>query len=90
MLEVNTTAQFRLDLCLCHTGGCQLELLQAAVDILRIPGPLTPEPVGHHLSGRYGGFRVYHVLPDWLLIYCKEGKALYLTRTGKHSVLFGG
>ena len=46
----------------------------------------------HNLSGEYEGTREYHVAPDWLLVYDKDGDAqtgtLTLIRPGSHSELF--
>ena len=44
----------------------------------------------HSLSGQYVGFKEYHILPDWLLVYRIENDnlILFLSRTGSHSDLF--
>jgi len=90
MLKVNTTSRFRRDLRFCRKRGCQLDLLQAVIDILRIPQVLPPDNRDHNLSGHYAGFRECYILPDWLLIYRIAGNTLYLCRTGTHSALSGG
>jgi len=69
--------------------GYNMELLQAAVDTLRIPAPLPEKNKDHALSGNWSGFQECHILPDWLLIYRIAGDELYLARTGTHADLFG-
>jgi mRNA interferase YafQ len=42
----------------------------------------------HKLVGNYEGFWECHIEPDWLLVYEKTEKDIFLTRTGTHSDLF--
>jgi mRNA interferase YafQ len=65
-----------------------MELLQRAVDILRIPDQLPPKNRDHSLTGDYVGHRECYLSPDWLLIYKQDGEELLLYRTGTHSDLF--
>ena len=88
MLELNATTSFKKDYRRCVRRGCDMALLSAVVDTLRIPEPLPPEYRDHPLSGNYVKHRECHILPDWLLIYRVSGKQLYLDRTGTHADLF--
>lgn len=89
MLKLNTSAKFKRDLKLCIKRGYDMELLYAAVNILRIPAPLPEKNKDHRLTGNWIGHQECHILPDWLLIYRVSNGELYLVRTGTHSDLFG-
>lgn len=88
MLNLSASTKFKKDYKLCIKRGYNPNLLQAAIDTLRIPAPLPPKNKDHGLSGNYMGCRECHILPDWLLIYRIEGENLYLVRTGTHADLF--
>ena len=89
MLKLNTSTKFRKDYKTCIKRGYNLELLEKAVETLRIPAPLPERNKDHALSGDWIGCQECHILPDWLLIYRVAGDELYLVRTGTHSDLFG-
>ena len=89
MLKVNTSAKFRRDLRICAKRGYDLQLLENAVNTLRIPAPLPAQNKDHPSSGNWKGHQECHILPDWLLIYRVSEANLYLARTGTHSDLFG-
>ena len=72
----------------CVKRRYDMELLQRAIDILRIPDQLPPKNRDHDLTGDYAGHRECHLSPDWLLIYKQSGEELLLYRTGTHSDLF--
>ena len=88
MLKLSATSQFSRDLKLCKKRNYDLELLNAVVDVLRIPAPLPPNNKDHNLIGNYKGKRECHITPDWLLIYVIKDDELLLYRTGTHSDLF--
>ncbi len=88
MLEVVENAQYRRDLRRCVKRGCNLDLLTAAVNTLRIPAALPPQNRDHTLFGNWAGHQECHLAPDGLLIYRVEGDELMLYRTGTHSDLF--
>lgn len=88
MLKVNSSGRFKKDLKLCKKRGYDLQLLEAAIDILRIPDQLPIQNKNHFLKGDYSGRRECHIAPDWLLIYEIYEDELYLERTGTHSDLF--
>ena len=89
MLNLSQSSKFKKDYKLCIKRGYDLNLLQAAVNTLRIPAPLLPKNKDHPLSGNHVGERECHITPDWLLIYRINDKELYLVRTGTHADLFG-
>lgn len=89
MLKLNKSVKFKKDYRLCIKRGYDLNLLQATVDTLRIPEPLSPKNKDHPLSGNHTGERECHIAPDWLLIYRINSDELYLIRTGTHADLFG-
>ena len=89
MLEVKQTVQFKRDLKLCAKRRYDLNLLIAAVDILRIPAALPPQYRAHSLSGDWVNHQECHIQSDWLPIYSVESNTLVLYRTGSHFDLFG-
>ena len=88
MLTVRYSTRFRRDFKVCVKRRYDMELLQRAIDILRIPDQLPPKNRDHDLTGDYAGHRECHLSPDWLLIYKQDGEELLLYRTGTHSDLF--
>lgn len=88
MLTVRYSTRFRRDFKLCVKRRYDMDLLQQAVDILRIPEHLPSKNRDHDLTGEYAGHRECHLSPDWLLIYKQDGDELLLYRTGTHSDLF--
>ncbi|MCX4340689.1 MAG: type II toxin-antitoxin system YafQ family toxin [Lachnospiraceae bacterium] len=88
MLKINSSGRFKKDLKLCQKRGYDLQLLEAVIDILRIPDQLPIQNKDHFLKGDYSGRRECHIAPDWLLIYEIYEDVLYLERTGTHSDLF--
>ena len=88
MLTVRYSTRFRRDFKVCVKRRYDMELLQRAIDILRIPDQLPPKNRDHDLTGDYAGHRECHLSPDRLLIYKQSGEELLLYRTGTHSDLF--
>jgi mRNA interferase YafQ len=88
MLDIRYSTKFKKDFKLCVKRHYKMDLLQTAIDTLRIPEPLPKQNKDHLLSGNYSGYRECHLEPDWLLIYRYEGNELLLGRTGTHSDLF--
>lgn len=87
MLKLNASTRFRRDYKLCVRRGCNMDLLQTAIDTLRIPSALPAKNRDHNLSGSHTGERECHITPDWLLIYRIKDNELYLIRTGTHADL---
>ena len=88
MLKLNASTKFKKDFKLCIKRGYDMDLLNDAIDTLRIPAPLPEKNKDHALSGNWSGFQECHILPDWLLIYRVAGDELYLARTGTHADIF--
>ena len=88
---VKVTTAFRKDYKLAIKRGMKMELLDAIIETLSMGDVLLPEYRDHELSGKWKGNRECHIQPDWLLIYRIDDTVLVLTltRTGKHSDLFG-
>lgn len=89
MLNVRYSSKFKKDFKPCVKQGYNLDLLQAAIDTLRIPAMLLPANKDHTLAGSWAGYRECHIQPDWLLVYRVESDELQLARTGTHADLFG-
>lgn len=88
MLDVRYSSIFKKDFKTCQERGYKLELLQAAIETLRIPAALPEKNKDHQLTGNYSGYRECHIEPDWLLVYKQTADELQLFRTGTHSDLF--
>ena len=90
MLKLNTSTQFKKDYKTCIKRHYKMDLLQAVVDVLRVPDALPQKNRDHSLTGNYTGCRECHIQPDWLLIYkiVRGTLILKLIRTGSHSDLF--
>ena len=88
MLDVRYSTKFKKDFKTCVKRHYKMELLQQAIDILRIPDTLPPKNRDHNLSGNYSKYRECHIEPDWLFIYRQENNELLLYRTGTHADLF--
>ena len=87
MLTLQTTGQFRKDEKLARKRGLDISLLKSVIQTLLEEKPLDPKHKDHPLVGNYAGFREYHILPNWLLIYTVDKGKLILTasRTGTHT-----
>ncbi len=55
MLKLSATTKFKHDRRLCMKRGYNMELLNAAVNILIIPSPLPPNNQDHLLNGKWAG-----------------------------------
>lgn len=65
------------------------ELLQEALDLLKVDAPLPAHYVDHPLTGEWIDHRDCHIRPDLVLIYRKpDDDSLELVRLGSHSELF--
>lgn len=89
MLKLNTSTQFKKDYKTCIKRQYKMDLLQAVVDVLRVPDALPQKNRDHSLTGNYIPHRECHIQPDWMLVYYQTETELYLYRTGTHSDLFG-
>ena len=89
--EIVWTTKFKKDYKLAIKRHLDIDLLD---DIIRAlsRGEILPEKnKDHELSGNWAGHRECHIPPDWLLVYRIEDDILVLTltRTGRHSDIFG-
>jgi mRNA interferase YafQ len=84
-----TSKAFERDIKRLRKRGKDLELLWPLIEAIRHDLPLEPRLRDHALTGEWQGFRDCHVAFDWVLIYRTDDEAVYLTRTGTHSDLFG-
>jgi mRNA interferase YafQ len=87
--SLSLTSRFKRDAKRIQRRGKDLETLYGIVERLQQGKRLEVKHKDHPLSGSLSGFRECHIEPDWLLLYCIEGKELILVRTGSHSDLFG-
>lgn len=88
MLNVTYSSKFKKDFKTCIKRHCKMDLLQQAIDTLRVPEKLPEKNKDHMLSGNFSSYRECHIEPDWLLIYQQTDTELFLYRTGTHSDLF--
>lgn len=83
------TKRFSRDVKRAKKRNRDLESLQNVIQMLQSVATLPPKYKPHPLKGKYSGFMEYHIETDWLLIWKEDREAIYLTRTGTHSDLFG-
>ena len=76
MLKLNTSTQFKKGYKTCIKRHYKMDLLQAVVDVLRVPDALPQKNRDHSLTGNYTGCR-------------QTDTELYLVATGTHADLFG-
>ena len=88
MLPIRPTSRFKKDLKKAVSQGRDLQKVQAELETLAIPEPLSPEFRDHKLKGKWRDFRECHIEPDWLLIYTISDFELRPVRLGTHSDLF--
>jgi mRNA interferase YafQ len=87
--DVVTSRASERDVKRIRKRGLDLEPLWDIVEALRLHRPLDARHHDHALKGDWKGFRDCHVQADWVLIYTLDEAAVYLTRTGTHSDIFG-
>jgi len=83
------TKRFSKDVKRAQKRNRDLESLQNVIQMLQSADTLPQKYKTHPLKGNYSGFMECHLEPDWLLIWKEHRDAVYLTRTGTHSDLFG-
>ena len=84
------TSRIKRQLGIAKKRGYDMRFFKDVVSKLANDMPLEARHRDHPLHGKWEGFREFHILPDWLLIYKIDGVRLilYLERTGTHSDLF--
>lgn len=88
MLEAKYQGGSKRDIKLVKKRGLDLALLQNVINLIMQEIPLPEKYRDHSLTGKWSGFREWHVQPDWFLIYRIEEGSLWLARTGTHNDLF--
>lgn len=89
MRPLITTKAFRRDYKrLSHSGACDRERLDFAIDNLLRNIPLPSSFHEHPLIGEWRGCLECHITPDCLLIYEQLEEGLKLYRLGSHAELF--
>jgi len=83
------TKRFSKDVKRAKKRNWELDSLQNVVQMLQSNSALPREYKPHPLKGSYSGYMECHLETDWLLIWKDDRDAVYLTRTGTHSDLFG-
>jgi mRNA interferase YafQ len=87
-MKIITTKQFLKDLKKQKNRSKDLSKLRTIIKKLSVNEKLSELYREHRLKGEFNDFWECHIEPDWLLIYKKTKKSLYLARTGTHSDLF--
>ncbi len=89
MRKIIESTQFKRDYKkIASSGRYSRDELLTVIDLLAHDKLLPVKLRDHALVGEWKGFRECHIRPDWLLIYQKIDKELFLARTGSHSELF--
>ncbi len=87
--KVHTSHKFDKDAALAVRRGKDTAKLRETIELLTSDQPLPDQLKDHPLKGPLKGYRDLHIEPDWLLIYKRDEKNLWLVRTGAHADLFG-
>jgi len=87
--KLKWTKAFSKDVKRAKRRNQNLVSLQKVIEMLQSDNTLPQAYKLHPLKGKYSGYMECHIEPDWLLIWKADGKNVYLTRTGRHSDLFG-
>lgn len=87
-MRVVQTTQFKKDIKKQRKRGSDLQKLKTVIDLLIASEPLPARNRDHALTGKWIGWRDYHLEPDWILIYKVTVDEILLGRTGNHSDLF--
>ena len=64
------------------------ELLKSVIEDLAKNKELNQKYKRHSLKGNMKGFEVVHIKPDWLLVFKKDERSLYLVMLGKHTQVY--
>ncbi len=90
MLKPIYTKTFEKEIAKAQKRGLDMKKIKAVIEDLIHERPLSPKHRNHKLSGDFVGYWECHIEPDWLLIYKKDAKNIYIyfVRTGTHSDLF--
>lgn len=91
MLTVEYSKMFKKDYKRAVKRGYNIKLIDEVITMLARGEKLPRKYMDHALEGKYKRSRECHITPDWLLVYeiYENRLILHLSRTGKHSELFG-
>ncbi|MCD8195059.1 MAG: type II toxin-antitoxin system YafQ family toxin [Coprobacillus sp.] len=91
MYDVVYSHQFKKDVQLLKEQGKNLAKLYDVINILASGETLPSCLDDHKLLGEYRKYRECHIEPDWVLVYEKSDKELYLylMATGTHAHTLG-
>ena len=81
---------FKKDYKKCKARGLDVGKIIGVIDDLINEKPLAVKYRNHKLKGKYANYWECHIEPDWIMIYRKDEKNLYIyfVRNGTHSDLF--
>ena len=80
--------QYKKDYKKMRLRGKDMGLLNRVVGELAQGEALAEKHCDHPLKGSLAKYRECHIEPNWLLLYKKSARALFLARTGTHADLF--
>jgi len=81
--------QFEKDFVKAKRSNFDIAKLESALKMLQSTGTLPFHKYKtHKLKGEWKGALEAHLEPNWLLIWYKKDKEIFLDRTGSHSELF--
>lgn len=76
MFQLFRTKVFDRDVEHYSARGGNMARLERVLRLLQTGGKLPPWLRDHALQGRLRHLRELHVMPDWLLVYQRDGKCL--------------
>jgi mRNA interferase YafQ len=89
MLIPKLTSAYKRDVRQAEARGWDINnKLLPPLAILMNGKSLPSQYKDHPLRGEWSGYRAFHAVSDWVVIYRVVGEFLVLARTGTHSDLF--
>ena len=82
------SGKFKKDVKLLQKRAYDMSLLKKAIQDLEKNGELEKQFLPHKLSGKLNTYWEAHLKPDWLIIWKKVNREIWLARIGTHSDLF--
>lgn len=76
MYTIEFTSAFIRDLKKYCKKSRDADRVHSILEKLRIGTPLSQAFHDHQLAGKLKDYRELHVVPDWLLVYRKDGKKM--------------
>jgi mRNA interferase YafQ len=87
--QLGITSECKRDLKRASKRGLDMNLFERVIALLQQGDVLPAQHRDHALKGKWIGWRDCHIQNDWVLVYRTTEVAVYLTRTGSHSDIFG-